>query len=72
MSAKKDPKTRKRTRPAKSGKAYRQLWRVVEGAVSMTFEAHPEYLTERGVQLARVSVTKRVVGAVMCYAGEKS
>lgn len=52
--------------------AYRQLWRVVEGAVADALEHHPDYLTARGARHARRSVTKRVVGAVMGYAEQSA
>lgn len=48
--------------------AYRQLWRVVDGAVTDAFAQHPDYLTDKGEQSARMSVVKRVTGAVHGYA----
>lgn len=74
MTTKPSKAAYKRSRPQKPGKAYRQLWRMVEGAVNNAFEAHPEYLSEAGAvnKSARMSVTKRVVGALIGYAGEKS
>lgn len=54
----------------KKATAYRQLWRVVDAAVAEAFKVHPDYLTERGQKLARMSVNKRVVGAVIGYAAE--
>lgn len=64
----------KRLKPAKSGPAYRQLWRLVDGAVLDCFTNHPDYLTERGknYDTARRSLTKRVVGAVLGYASQKA
>jgi hypothetical protein len=38
------------------------MWRQVDGIVRQTFEAHPEYLTERGQKHARLSLTKRLAG----------
>ncbi len=58
----------KRLRPEKSTPFYRQLWRVVDGAVADAFQNHPDYLTQRGAKLARRSIAKRVVGAVLGYA----
>ena len=51
----------------KNARAYRQLWRVVDGAVRDALESHPDYLTKKGRASARVSVTKRVTGAIMGY-----
>ncbi|WP_119167095.1 globin family protein [Algihabitans albus] len=48
--------------------AYRQLWRIVDGAVRATFEAHPEYLTPAGRARARRSIVKRVTGQLLGYA----
>lgn len=63
----------KRTRPLHPDPGpYRQLWRLVDGAVADAFKCHPDYLTAKGHILdnARRSVTKRVVGAVLGYAGQ--
>ena len=56
--------------PFHSTRAYRQLWRVVAGAVGDALAMHPEYLTQAGRRSAARSVTKRVTGAVMSYAVE--
>lgn len=50
--------------------AYRQLWRVVDGAVFDALYNHPDYLTDKGRRNARESINKRVVGAVYGYALE--
>jgi len=50
--------------------AYRQLWRLVDGAVFDCFDTHPEYLTEKGKRKAREAINKRVVGTVFGYALE--
>ena len=50
------------------GRAYRQLWRVVDGAVRDALDHHPDYLTPKGRRNARESVTKRVTGQVLSYA----
>lgn len=50
------------------GRAYRQLWRVVDGAVRDALDHHPDYLTAKGRRNARESVTKRVTGQVLSYA----
>lgn len=47
---------------------YRQLWRLVDGAVRDTFANHPEYLTQAGNRSARHSIIKRVVGTLHGYA----
>lgn len=48
--------------------AYRQLWRVVDGAVRNTIAAHGDYFTPKGLKSARASFTKRATGAVLGYA----
>lgn len=60
----------KRTRPPKGNQQYRQLWRVVDGAVMDAFRMHPDYLTSAGLRSAQKSVVKRVVGAVLGYAAQ--
>jgi len=64
----------KRSRPPKGGSAYQRLWRVVEGAVADAFAQHPEYLTAVGARgrCARLSVTKRVTGAVLSFAEQSA
>ena len=60
---------RRRNGMARDGlPAFRQLWRVVDGAVASAFDAHPDYLTGKGRSLARTSIVKRVVGQVHSYA----
>lgn len=63
-----------RTAPLKDGRAYRQLWRIVDGAVRSALETHPDYLTEKGrrTATARRLIVKRVVGAVMGYAEQSA
>lgn len=59
----------KRTRMEKCPDAvYRQLWRLIDGAVRDSFANHPEYLTEKGRRSAANSITKRVVGTIHGYA----
>lgn len=49
-------------------RAYRQLWRIVDGAVTDAFTSHPDYLSSRQLAtVARRSVVKRVVGAIDGY-----
>lgn len=62
----------KRTRPPKGGKFYRQLWRLVDGAVKDCFKKHPDYLTLKGhiQHRARQSINKRVVGTILGYTQE--
>lgn len=51
-------------------RAYRQLWRVVDGAVFDALYTHEDYLTAKGRRSARTSINKRVVGAVMGFASQ--
>jgi hypothetical protein len=55
---------KKRLKPPKGDphSPYHRMWRQVDGIVRQTFEAHPEYLTERGQKHARLSLTKRLAG----------
>lgn len=46
---------------------YRQLWRLVDGAVRDTFANHPGYLTDAGKMSAMNSIVKRVVGTLHGY-----
>lgn len=48
--------------------AYRQLWRLVGGAVGDAFATHPEYLTPLGQRKAAEAVIKRVTGTLFGYA----
>ncbi len=59
-------KTKKRTKPPKTESQYAALWRIVDGAVADAFAMHPDYLTQKGAahRSARVSINKRVVGAL--------
>jgi len=52
--------------------AYRQLWRVVDGAVADAMKQHPDYYTNSGTRKARASIVKRVTGAVMGYAEQSA
>jgi hypothetical protein len=60
--------------PQKTRHVYRQLWRVVDGAVRDALETHPEYLTPKGniQSAARRSIVKRVTGAVLGFAEESA
>jgi hypothetical protein len=49
-------------------RAYRSLWRVVDGAVRDCLNQHPEYLTDRGRRAMQASMTKRIAGAVFGFA----
>lgn len=59
----------RRTKPptGKGDDRYRAVWQVVDRAVGECFACHPNYLTERGRQSVRVSINKRVVGAVIAF-----
>ena len=61
---------RKRCRPLRDDWHYRQLWRIVDGAVADTFATHPDYLTRKGKRSARRSINKRVVGSIIGYAAQ--
>ncbi len=60
------PKRRTAPPPQKASDAYRQLWRIVDGAVADAFNQHDNYIAP-GVsrKLVRASICKRVVGAVL-------
>jgi hypothetical protein len=64
----------RRSNVALQGKssAYRQLWRVVDGAVFDALYNHPDYLTDKGRYSARTSINKRVVGAVLGFAEQSA
>ena len=47
---------------------HQRLWRMVEGAVADALISHPDYVTERGADLAVESITKRVVGQLVGHA----
>nr|USU32853.1 hypothetical protein NG677_03915 [Methylobacterium sp. OTU13CASTA1] len=59
-----------RLQPEKPGSPdYRQIWRVVDGAVASALEAHPDYVAPgRKVRTVRNSIVKRVTGAILGYA----
>lgn len=54
--------------PLQGSPGYRQLWRIVDGAVRDTFNAHPDYLSPRGRRKAEAALVKRITGAVFGYA----
>lgn len=58
------------TKRAVVPRAYRSLWRVVDGAVADCINKHPEYLTDRGRRAMQSSITKRVTGSVLGFACE--
>ena len=60
----------KRLAPEKNpSNAYRQLWRVVDGAIMDCFLHHPEYIPVGArARVIRNSIVKRVVGALLGYA----
>ena len=51
----------------KKSRAYRQMWRLVDGCVLDTFRLHPDYLTPIGMSSVRMSLVKRITGQVMSY-----
>lgn len=64
-------KTR-RIKPPKGDNRYRQVWRIIDGAVLDCFKHHPEYLTENGKRAARESIVKRATGAIIGYEAQAS
>ena len=58
----------KKTLPAKEGVVYRQVWRLVDGAIRETFAAHQDYLPNgKSEKRIRNSLSKRIVGKFMGY-----
>lgn len=63
-----------RLEPRKLGAnpTYRQIWRVVDGAVDLALSAHPEYIAPgKNPRTVRNSIVKRVVGAIVGYQTQK-
>lgn len=59
------------TKPASP--TYRQVWRVVDGAVGLALDAHPEYIRPgKSERTVRNSIVKRVVGALVGYAEQSA
>lgn len=66
------PARRTKSPPHKTAKAYRELWRVVDGAVADALGMHPDYLaTTARERTVRNSINKRVVGAVLGFAQQR-
>lgn len=62
-----------RSKPPKGDWNYRQLWRIVDGAVASCFAAHPGYLSgEFNERVIRQSIVKRVTGSIIGYAEESA
>ena len=51
--------------------AYRQIYRVIDGAVADAILQHPEFFALGRQRNARTSIAKRVAGAVCGYLVEK-
>lgn len=52
--------------------AYWALWRLVDGEVRATFQAHPDYLRDPDRErVVRNSVNKRVVGRILSWASQR-
>jgi len=66
-------KTRRLKPPKMPSKEYRAYWRVIDGAVRNALDMHPDYLTNKGSSrsCARMSIVKRVVGAVIGFQSER-
>lgn len=63
------PRRLSRKHPAFARHAdHQHLWALVERAVIDAIRSHPDYLTDRGAQLAAGSITKRVVGQLVGHA----
>lgn len=64
----------RRLHPEKPGSpAYRQIWRIVDGAVASAFAAHPDYVaSNKRLRTVRNSIVKRVVGAVTSHAEQSA
>ena len=69
------------TRAWKRGKApphkrhqqdYRQLFRVVDGAVADAIMTHPEFFALGRQRSARASIAKRVAGAIVGYIDQRA
>lgn len=60
------------SRPPRTGRAYRSLWRIVEGAIADTINQHPDYFAQGRARAARLSISKRVVGAILGFAEESA
>lgn len=63
---------RKRIAPPKEGAFYRQIWRIVDGAVMDCFSHHPNYVKKEMARAVRMSIVKRVTGAINGYVGERA
>lgn len=58
--------------PKMPDRIYRQIVRLVDGAVRDTFANHPDYLTDKGRHHAANSIIKRTTGTLWGYAKEAS
>jgi len=59
-------------KPVKDGAEYRQLWRVIDGAIRDCFKMHPDYITPENIRRVRESLAKRITGAVLANKAEAS
>lgn len=57
---------RRRYKPPKGEKhsEYHRIWRIVDGVMNDIFLHHPEYVPNKYKAAARLSVVKRVAGAI--------
>jgi len=51
----------------KDDKEYRQIWKLVEGAVNDTIHCHPDYFRTNRTSSLRQSLSKRVAGTIRSY-----
>jgi hypothetical protein len=49
---------------------YRQLWRLIDGAILDALNQHPNYVAPEVRRRVRQAIAKRAVGAVMGHAAE--
>lgn len=63
-----------RLQPGKASQpTYRQVWRIVDGAVHLALSTHPEYLASgANLKTVRNSIVKRVTGAICGYAEQSA
>ena len=55
----------RKTKPLKDDADYQRIWSIVDGAIRDTMRMHPEYMRIRDRTTARISINKRVTGALV-------
>lgn len=62
-----------RIAPRSGSPEYRQIWRIVDGALRQAFHDHPDYIARgKRADHVRTSLTKRVAGALNSYAEQSA